>query len=41
MSNDVAQAIYAVGGIIGVGSLIWMASIIRTTGWSPWHDDEA
>jgi hypothetical protein len=41
MSNGVAQAIYAIGGTVGVSTLIWMIWAIRKTGWSPWHDDEA
>ena len=41
MSETAASVIYAVGGTIGVGSLIWMIWFIVRNDWAPWDDDDA
>lgn len=41
MNSDLAQAIYAAGGLAGAGILIWMVVTVVKTGWAPWDDDEA
>jgi hypothetical protein len=41
VSEAAACIVYAVGGAIGFGSLIWMMWTIRRNKWAPWDDDEA